>query len=124
MSLFLFLFLFLFLSVSNPHLTSLQAVGPLHDGRVCVVFRDGDQVTDVLVVDPGVDSGSEGSDMVRRIAQKYLRKGFGLFTAEGRNMTANTCFRDVVADGSYTIHVSRRFAVEAHQLPQVRKRSR
>jgi hypothetical protein len=43
------------------------------------------------------------AEEVKRVAVKYERKGFSLWTTGSRRLTPANCFEAIVADGSHTV---------------------
>ncbi|OWT42517.1 hypothetical protein VFPPC_18348 [Pochonia chlamydosporia 170] len=71
------------------------------------LFEDGDwRVKHEVTVDP-----REPSE-VRRVANKYIRKRFGLFNSNSKALTPETCFERVTSNGTNTIHLIPEWTVD------------
>lgn len=87
---------------------------PLNAEKVRIKFkRRGWVSAHELLVDP-----SEPSEF-QRVAEKYLRKGVGIFDHQLRVLTPRNCLERVTSDKTYAIYLLPNWEVETiHQLPE------
>lgn len=61
---------------------------------------------------------------VQRVAEKYVRKNFGIFDSRNRALTPQTCFERVTSNGSHVIYLRPRWIIKTERPRQRPKTDR